>query len=101
MLSFYRAPQSLLDLRGYFVSLGPGLSPVGRVAPPAPTGELLPSPIPDGKGQRAEGCQTLFLVSHSARKNQKQSLTPRSWKQMVSVLFSLKTALTPFIFAIQ
>ena len=25
-----------------------------------------------------EGCQTLFLVSHSARKNQKQSLTPRT-----------------------
>lgn len=24
---------------------------MSRVAPPAPTGELLPSPIPDGKGQ--------------------------------------------------
>jgi len=29
-------------------------------------------------GMVAEGCQTLFLVSHSAGKNQKQSLTPRS-----------------------
>jgi len=29
--------------------------------------------------RHAEGCQTLFLVSHSARKNQKQSLTPRSF----------------------
>src|SRR5208337_878586 len=29
---------------------------------------------------QAEGCQTLFLVSHSACKNQKQSLTPRSDK---------------------
>jgi transposase len=28
-----------------------GVSPVSRVAPPAPTGELLPSPIPDEKGQ--------------------------------------------------
>src|SRR5208337_5475238 len=27
--------------------------------------------------RRAEECQILFLVSHSARKNQKQSLTPR------------------------
>src|SRR5271165_446871 len=50
-LSFYRAPQSLLALRGYYRSLAPGLSPVSRVAPPAPTGGLLPSPIPDGKGQ--------------------------------------------------
>src|SRR5271157_3498831 len=34
----------------------------------------------------AEGCQTLFLVSHSARKNQKQSLTPRTlnWLGFVS-----------------
>src|SRR5262245_46095306 len=28
-----------------------GVSPVSRVAPKAPTGELLPSPIPDEKGQ--------------------------------------------------
>src|SRR5208337_2394381 len=35
----------------HLVSLAPGLSPVSRVAPPAPTGELLPSPIPKGKGQ--------------------------------------------------
>jgi transposase len=44
-------PLGLLAQRGYFVSLAPGLSPVSRVAPPAPTGELLPSPISDGKGQ--------------------------------------------------
>jgi len=32
-----------------------------------------------------EGCQTLFLVSHSARKNQKQSLTPRSVRLLRAV----------------
>src|SRR5271157_3764731 len=37
---------------------------------------------------RAEGCQTLFLVSHSARKNQKQSLTPRSCEETPLVALS-------------
>src|SRR5262249_12980968 len=46
-----RAPESLFALRGYWNSLAPGSSPVSRVAPRAPTGELLPSPIADGKGQ--------------------------------------------------
>ena len=43
--NFSLSPTRLLD------QSCPGLSPVSRVAPPAPTGELLPSPIPDGKGQ--------------------------------------------------
>src|SRR5437660_11103770 len=43
--------QGPIALRGSSQSLAPGSSPVSRVAPPAPTGELLPSPIPDGKGR--------------------------------------------------
>src|SRR3954469_6751087 len=42
---------SLSAHRGYCVSLAPGSSPVGRVAPIAPIGELLPSPTSEGKGR--------------------------------------------------
>jgi hypothetical protein len=63
-------------------------------APPPPTDSALEaadcwllyalrrdlSGIPGG----AEGCQTLFLVSHSARKNQKQSLTLRSCGRLIT-----------------
>src|SRR3954447_10236698 len=50
-LDFFQSAASSLSPTRLLTESCAGVSPVSRVAPPAPTGELLPSPIPDGEGQ--------------------------------------------------